>query len=483
MKKILISGFILFTFALAGCKEFLDINQNPNYPQDAPVDQLLPAALMHSSVYLGNDMMLLGGYFAQHFAHNNSTNQYQTERQFNLPYSNAHFSGVWSRYYGYSIPGYMEIVEKAVALGDEWVHYKAMAEIMIAYDLHILNSAYDKVAIDEGFKGVAAPSFQEGKDVYAKILTRLESVLNYDVEALDGASGLHDPGYADYVFEGDMVSWMKFANTLYLKLLIRDFETNKAKITTVLADARGIGFLDDASGDAAVDVFRDSPSKSNPLFEMDRRQMNTPMNIIACNRIVTPMVNVGDPRRFDLFDDLGGGTFAGVAFGATGSYFSNSRITLAADDPVYFSTVAECYFLKAEAYARLGDAAGAKANYDLGVAAAFRRFNHEATSFTAAGGAYEFTAATTETQIEQIMFQKWLASIRSLSWDSWMDQLRTGYPQRGKPVGEGWDGSYSGVLGAGLYPARFLYPQRSSDYNPNTPAVVPITEKMWWHKQ
>lgn len=498
MKKIAILGVLLSALALSGCKDFLDINQNPNFPETAEVEQLLPAALLHSSVALGNNMMLVGGFWAQHFVHSSTTNQYNSERSFDMQASNDQFSRVWSRYYSFSIPAYLEIRDKAEELGANYLNYKAMAEIMMAYDLHILNSLFDKVAIDEGFRGNEAPTFQDGKVVYDKILAQLEAVLAYDMDALKTAAKLSDPGNSDYLFfrlggEDGIVSWMKFANTLYLKLLMRDFETNRAKITAVLADTAGIGFLDAASGDAAVAVFEDVSGKSNPLYEMDRRMLNTNQNLRACDRIVTPMVDAGDPRVEDLFDVLAKDHddnpetpdslyYAGGTYGVNAGNTAASRITLAATDPVYFSTVAEACFLQAEAYARLGDAAGAKTNYDLGVAAAFARFGHDATSFTATGGDYEFIATTEDERIAKIMFQKWLASIHSLPWDAWMDQLRTGYPERGLPVGEGWS-DYSGVLNVGSWPARYLYPQRSSDFNPNTPPVVPLTEKMWWHKQ
>jgi len=42
--------------------------------------------------------------------------------------------------------------------------------------------------------------------------------------------------------------------------------------------------------------------------------------------------------------------------------------------------------------------------------------------------------------------------------------------------------SLGSVLLAGQYPHRYLYPKTSSDYNPNAPAVVPLSTKMWWHK-
>ena len=77
--------------------------------------------------------------------------------------------------------------------------------------------------------------------------------------------------------------------------------------------------------------------------------------------------------------------------------------------------------------------------------------------------------------VEQIICQKWAASIRVQTWNAWWDINRTGYPAFGKVLTP-YYGSIEG------HPVRFMYSTYSSDYNPNTPAVKQLDEKMWWHK-
>lgn len=86
---------------------------------------------------------------------------------------------------------------------------------------------------------------------------------------------------ADMIFGGDVEQWMKFANTLYLRVLLRDFDTNRSKIQSLLAENN---LLD--TQDAAFDNFSNEADKSNPLYESDRRQLNTDQNIRCCSDIL-----------------------------------------------------------------------------------------------------------------------------------------------------------------------------------------------------
>ena len=162
---------------------------------------------------------------------------------------------------------------------------------------------------------------------------------------------------------------------------------------------------------------------------------------------------------------------------------------LAATDPVYFASAAESKFLQAEAYARLGDVALAKTNYDAGVTLAFQRWGKSAATFIAAGGPYAFQSATLEAMIKSIITQKWLAATRTQAWDSFFDQNRTGYPvisavsaDNSAYVPGEYTISVNSSLVAGQLPRRLLFPKISADNNPNTPKPVSINTKMWWHK-
>lgn len=150
-------------------------------------------------------------------------------------------------------------------------------------------------------------------------------------------------------------------------------------------------------------------------------------------------------------------------------------MAIGATDPVNFGTVDEAEFLKAEAYARLGNAAKAKEAYEAAITAAFARAKCKgANSFIT--GAYAFKSGSTEEMVEQIINQKWASNVRSMPIESWFDLNRTGYPVRGKTITD-----FHGVLSSG-YPQRFLYSKTSADYNVNSPEPVDLNVKMWWQK-
>lgn len=274
---------------------------------------------------------------------------------------------------------------------------------------------------------------------------------------------------SDMVFGGDTDAWFQFVNTLYLKILMRDFNANKAEIQTLLAEDN---FL---AEDAAFDNFLDQADKSNPLYESDRRQLNTTNNIRCCSDILN-VLSATDPRLKYFYDNNPGGVVAGSPYGTTGDPSATSRLALYATEPVYFGTVDEAEFLKAEAYARLNDATNAQASYEAGLAAAFDRVGLGAAADTFIEGAYAFVPGTAEAMVEQIINQKWASNVHGMPIESWFDLNRTGYPTRGTTITDD-----HGVLTSG-YPQRFLYSKTSADYNPNSPEPEALNVKMWWHK-
>ena len=280
---------------------------------------------------------------------------------------------------------------------------------------------------------------------------------------------------SDMFLAGDTDTWFKFANTLYLKVLMRDFSANRSKIESLLSEGH---FLDES--DVAFANFSDAADKSSPFYESDRRKLNTADNIRCCSDIFK-VLDASDPRLYYYYENHPNGTVNGSSYGMVGDPKETSRLALSATDPVYIGTIDEALFLQAEAYARLNNAAKAQAAYEDAVAAAFERagaFNDgvakaDVDEFLA--GPYAFTAGSVEQMVEQIINQKWASNVRCMPFEAWFDINRTGYPAFGKVLTE-----YRGV--ASGYPVRFINPKNSTDFNPNAPAPVPVSEKMWWHK-
>jgi hypothetical protein len=503
MRKLYLFLIVFLSMLINSCE--LDINTDPNYPDAVAADKYISSGIMWTTSAIGGDLQLLGGMWAQHFAQNANSNQYTNIDSYNLTNSSLFMSRSWSALYAGALPDFQVAISKAEQSGD-W-HYWLISKIMTAYCFHILTDSYGNVPFSEAldFEKYKNPAFDDAKTVNSGIIKLIDEALTRQTEA---AAKL-PMGNSDFVFGGDIEMWVKFAKSLKLKILMRDadFASNKAAIQALLTED------DLLDGDCKITVFENQENKSNPLYENDRRKLNTNQNIRASSTISLFLFQNNDPRAAVLMEraetpDPVLGAYVGLPQGGytLGSAYGKrtSRVLLKATDPVYFISLAELEFLKAEAYVLLNNAANGKIHYDNGVAAAFDRWRGakdlndtetvfpsdvDVNDFTGAGKVYEFNQTSSVTMLESIWRQKWIAAIRSQEWEAFLEVNRTGYPKAGlvnsqEPayVTGNFAPSINSVLGSGEFPRRLIYPKITSDYNTNTPVVAPIQTKLWWHK-
>lgn len=482
MKKNKLIGLcIVGLLAVTGCKKDLDINRDPYLPSDATPKLLLPSGIAYSASKIGGDIQLIGSFWSQHYTQNNTSTQYKTLDQYIVGI--ADYNSIWTNVFGGGLKDLSITMEKAKASG-AWDYYVA-ASVMSVFDYHVLVDLYSQLPYSEGLTGDLnkAPHWEDGKVVNNKLIAQLDEAISKKADAIASAK----MGAEDFVFQGNIDQWIKFAKTLKLKILMRDFAANQAAIQALLTEGDLLSTVD-----AKMTGFSDAESKSNPLYEYDRRKLNTFSNIKASKTLLSYLQDNADPRIPSFFETTVAGTYVGLAqgdFNQVGLQTNQtSRAVLAATDPVYFSSVAEAKFLQAEAYARLGNVASAKSNYDAGVTAAFSRWSKDASTFIAVGGKYAFVPGTTNQMVKQIIVQKWIAAVRCQAWDSFFDQNRTGYPSISPVPADNVayvKGDYTVSVNTSLIPGelprRLLYPKISSDFNPNTPKAVAINTKMWWH--
>lgn len=466
MKKSIVIFLILVSTALSGCRDWLDINENPNYVSDADKTALLPTVALQTADKVGYELSLVGYFWSQYVVQNQNTSQYTTVMNYDMNTQSSYFTSPWSYIYTGILPSIRTVL--AQCAGESNVsNFVLEAKTMLVYNLYLLTSLYDQVAYTEGYLGNGAnitPHFDSGEQMQEILIGLLEEIRGMDPAQIAADELSTSSALSDMIFGGDTEQWLKFANTLYLRVLLRDFDTNRSKIQSLLAEN---SLLD--TRDASFDNFANEADKSNPLYESDRRQLNTDQNMRCCSDILG-VLDASDPRLAYYYE----GGAKGVAYGTQATPAESNRLQLGATDPVYFATIDEAWFLKAEAYARLNDADNAKSAYEEAIRASFARCGCDgADSFIE--GAYAFKSGTSESMVEQIINQKWASNVRCMPIEAWFDMNRTGYPQRGVTIT-----SSEGVLGD--YPYRFLYPYTSTDYNPNAPAVEPLNAKMWWHK-
>jgi hypothetical protein len=484
MKKFkIITGLYmtLFAMVISSCQDFLDVNNDPNKANTATPALTLSAGIA-SATRLGVYYNIMGGMWVEYWTQDNGSNQYKAFDAFNIQQTTNNTE--YNELYSGSLED-LEYTRKSAKASGDWNLY-LMGTVMQAYVFQMLVDLYDEIPFDEALQGSlnTKPNFRPGPEVYDSLIARLDYALSKDFTLLTNT----DPGIADFVFSGDVDQWKKFANTLKLKIYLRQVyarpDVASAGIQAMYAS--GAEFLDT---DAAMTQFVDQENKSNPLYETDQRKTNTKQNIKASKTFMDWLQANDDPRVDELF-------IAGTS-GQRGLEQGNfgvpttvivpatiSRALINATDPVYFISESESYFLQAEAALRGYSGESAATLYTKGVDAAFERFD------LSNPGIYPYPNGTTEENLEAIATQKWAAFAGIEGLEAFFERNRLGYPEYNNggytspdyqvgqlvyPIG--------GSTGVGNYPKRLLFPQTERTRNPNTPAEVPFTSKVWWDKK
>jgi hypothetical protein len=482
MKKLFIYKslvFVMLVFFTTSCEKFLDVNDDPNNPSSATVELVFPAAAGSAAYVIGGWYQILGGLWSQHWTQSTGAQQYRDFDKYDI--QTTHLD---DRQYGELYAGALNDLKyvKTTAEADEnWTYY-LMASVMQAYVFQVLVDLYEKVPFTDALKGadddaILLPKFDEGKTVYTGCISILDEALSKDLTL----SSAKTPGADDIIFQGDMSMWVKFANTLKLKLYMRLIEADAtwadAGLTALYAT--NPAFLD---GDATMTAFASEQNKRNPVYETEFDRFGG-VNIVASNTLLLYLQNASDPRINGIFDLPASGS--GAHTGLDQGDFFNPGFTSAADlsqpaisstEPVYFMSAAESYFLQAEAALRGYGSGDAKSLYEMGIEASFLKFGQTgASTLYGTGGMYEFTG-TDDDKLEAIIVQKWISMANSQGLESFFEQNRTGYP-------DFYTISINSSWGADQFPRRLLYPDSEYQTNKaNVPTLKRVYEKMWWHK-
>ncbi|WP_369048068.1 SusD/RagB family nutrient-binding outer membrane lipoprotein [Tenacibaculum sp. UWU-22] len=476
-----ILGLVFSTvFILTACDTDLDINKDPDLlnPNQIPMNSELPTAITGIAASSGSYYALAGGFWSQFWSQSAVANQYKSLDDYSLNGSSSIVEGGWSSMYD-ALTDIRNIKKNALA-ENNWNFYLAATTLEV-YASQILVDFFGTIPYSEANNPeILNPKFQSGEDVYDIMVADLKGALSKDLSTSEGSL----IGSGDLLFSGDMDNWVKFANTLLLKLYMRQSKARPVVaqdgITTLINS--GAKFLD---VDVAVTQFVDEDSKSNPLYETDRRQLNVGTNLRASRTLGSFLQNNNDTRLSDFYD--------GTTFQNQGDYDDGSAtasvVILSPTSPVYLLSAAESYFLQAEADVRYFGGTNAKSFYDMGVTAAFNQWGKsvDATGFLTT--VYAYPGGTDEDNINAIITQKWIASFPGNGYESFIEQNRTGYPKissvsQTDPTYVPGEFAYSveGKTG-GKFPKRFEYPQTERQRNTNAPnEIIKITEPVWYAK-
>lgn len=316
------------------------------------------------------------------------------------------------------------------------------------------------------------PVYDDAKTVYLDLLTRLDA----SISAMNPGSGSF--GTFDFIYGGDVSQWIKFGNSLKLKLAMVLADSDNATASAKAAQAASdLSKLITTNDDNATYPYSNSFPNNNPLSD-DVPPRSSRQDFVAANTLVDVMNNLGDPRRPIFFTALEDGTFKGGTYGFSSSFSANSTIgtkITATTFPGNMLDATEVNFLLAEAVERGYISGNAEEFYNNAVRASFAYWGapgvddylaSDGVSYATAGSSYK----------EKIGNQKWIA-LYNRGFDAWTDWRRLDFPALVKPD----DASVPEI------PTRFIYPIIENSLNKsNTEAAAskiggdsPNTKLFW----
>jgi hypothetical protein len=380
MKFIKYSSFILFAaLFMTSCQDYLDVNTNPNVPQEAPAHAFLPPIIQNMGRGIQFDTRAIGKY-NQWFVHSTSGEAWDGHG-YN---AGSDFGGeVWRQHYwavgrnvdlmindarSRNIPQYIAIGYAVRAWG-----WQTIADV---HGEAILRQAWasDRNTFD----------YDPQQDIYAEVTRLCDSALSYvDLKAIN------DPQFAtaDQFFAGDMTKWKKFINGVKARNLHR--LTNKSSYSAdaviALCDASMASNSDNANvpflGSVADDsnffgtlrnnygAYRASSyvvsllDGTNPITQGARDPRLRVM--LPPSSATDTVVRGGTPTLGTAANvpNLWGATSNPATLGIKGRYLFHDAARLP------LMTYSEIQFIKAEAALRKGDKVMALAAYKNAVGA------------------------------------------------------------------------------------------------------------------
>lgn len=484
MKKSIYKHFIIALTSVAtlvSCDNYLDVNEDPNNPSSENIkpENVLAASQVYTYNTLSTNMNQLGNLMMNNWTRDvgaSNSSYYFNEHTYNV--TSDFYSGIFENLMLRT--SNFTFIQNTEA--GNYENYKAIAKILKAQYFQYLVDLYGDIPYSEAHKRGEnlTPAYDDDMAIYRDLVVQLEQA----VTLIDNApSSALNPGANDVMLQGDMTMWKKFANTLKLKILIRESEkaSSAAYVQAEINELvnSGAQFL------GANDNIKINPgfnnNKPNAFASLFLNSSGTIINnyssTAATKYTIEYLTNSNDPRRNRIYSAASNGTYAGHQQGDVLNASTNYPVSHVgpallinnSQDGIIF-TAAESYLLQAEAVQKGLMPGVAKDLYESGITESFKLLGLTATQASAYyGQAISLVnwAASTGNELEAIINQKWIALNGINGIETWIENTRTGFPAH-VPL--------STVAPGTSRPVRLLYP--SSEISGNTANVPSQTESM-----
>ena len=476
---------ILLVLMLGSCtNDFEEMNKNPNKPLEVSPQYLLPHALQVSiDNYWGNKArnerinfdhaMSWAGYLTRNIYENEGDN-YNVQPSVNIKN--------WEVFYAEGLINYQKIINNS---GPDSKtpnpNYEGIGRGMRAWSFSLVTDIWGAIPYTSALSGTAgepvfSPDYDSQETIYASLIEELKianQMLNPSGPSVKG----------DIMFNGNILLWKKFFNSLRFKLLNRQahrVSSSGAEMQAMIEDPSTYPMID-SKEDIAQLKYGAVPT-NNPWHDILIQQGRTDWNISST--FVDKLKSLNDPRLevYAVAGSLASGVISGHPNGLPGeiatkflgySAVINPQRFAQATSPAVLMSHAELLFIKAEAAFDGDISADAAQLFSEGITAAFGQYE-----LTVPDGYIEQLGTVSK---ENIMTQKWIALFGE-GIEAWTELRRTGFPIMPAPDPQ------AKFQNDGVMPTRLMYP--STEYSLNAAKVAQSVDlndgpddmktKLWW---
>lgn len=514
--KIGIYFFFVTALILGGCKKgWLDVNNNPNSPTTTTSDLVFTNAVnVNTSILLPHR---LGSLWSGQWGYSTSFIGGSAELTYVLTNSDGFVNNTWINYYD-NLADFEYVITNAAKDGRP--HLGGFAKIMKALTIQRLVDLYGNIPYTEAFKGteVLQPKYDDAKTIYEDLIKQLDAAIA-EIKAATANSER-----SDIVFGGNRQKWIRFANTLKMRILMRQstMSGRDGYITTEINKivSEGSGLLTQGEDvTASPNYVTGVVGKINPFYNTYGYDANGALaginklvriNSVLINqlknsndtfrlkRIASPRGDRSDPANVAAGNHLKASSYSGVPLGGQGNSYLEaltspigpvyiplnfSATSGVSADPsgqifrMVIMTSAEAHFLMAEAKQRFPSitlALSAEEYYKRGVTESFRITGTDVSKATVLlnSGINNSDFAASSDKLAAIFTQKWIALANYDGLEAWAEQRKSNVPSL--PISQ--------QAATASQPVRFPYPLVEESANtPNVPKGINIlTSKLFW---
>ena len=499
MKKyISIIAAVILAAGISGCKkDFLSLEANPNNPSQTTPQLILAGAIVTvPNITIGyvNPYDVWSGYLSW------NGGVVPPATLFQYTFTNATYGGFWTSLFS-NATNFNNLITLSAKDGS-LSHFQAIGMIMKAWDFENLVDNYGDVPYSQAFQPstILFPKYDKAADIYVDLYKQLDAAI-----AIAGKDGI-SPGASDPMFGGDMTKWVQTANTLKLRLALREATLTggaKPAFATTLP-AAGNAYLTD---DTLINPgYANTAGQQNPFYGNFVKDANGNAagnsNVYRANQFsVKYLQNTNDTLRLSRIFSLAipvdspgtakptvyYGNPYGDAVGIKGTANVSGAgpgLAVSPTQSAIFITLSESYLTQAEAAARgwiTGDAGNL---YVSGIEADFVYLGlstDQADTYAAANP----IGSSVDAQVKNIILQEWVTFLNGYDSFEAFNNYRRTLAQYGTGV-PNLPSSIDPAAISNHLPTRLYYPSSELSANPDNYkaagglTIDPFTTKIFW---